>query len=113
MCAGAGDDAWEHPHLQTQLRAMDQTIARELQADARTIDSVPGLGPVWTAGLPAEIGSIHRFTDDGALAKYAGLVWPAHESGDFQAETADWPRRATRICVTTWSKRQQRPAALP
>jgi transposase len=75
--------------LQNQLRAMDQTIARELQAlpaDGRTIDSVPGLGPVWTAGLVAEIGNIHRFTDDGALAKFAGLVWPAHESGDFQAE---------------------------
>jgi transposase len=75
--------------LQAQLRAMDQTIARELQAlpaHARTLDSVPGLGPVWTAGLVAEIGDIHRFTDHAALAKYAGLVWPPHESGGFQAE---------------------------
>lgn len=75
--------------LQAQLVTVDQTIARELRAvpaHARTIESVPGLGPVWTAGLVAEIGNIQRFTDDGAVAKYAGLVWPPHESGDFQAQ---------------------------
>jgi transposase len=67
--------------LQAQLLTVDQTIARELRAlpaHTRTIDSVPGLGPVWTAGLIAEIGSVHRFTDDAAVAKYAGLVWPPH-----------------------------------
>lgn len=75
--------------LQAQLKAVDTTIARELlalPAERRTIQSVPGLGPVWTAGLLAEIGDITRFPDDAALAKYAGLVWKAHESGAFQAD---------------------------
>ncbi len=75
--------------LQAQLAAVDKTIARELlalPAERRTIASVPGLGPVFTAGLVAEIGAIERFTDDAAIAKYAGLVWKAHESGQFQAE---------------------------
>jgi transposase len=75
--------------LQAQLKAVDATIAREVAAlppARRTISSVPGLGPVWTAGLLAEIGDIHRFADDGALAKYAGLVWHPHESGHFQAD---------------------------
>ena len=75
--------------LQAQLKEVDKTIARELAAiptARRTIGSVPGLGPVWTAGLIAEIGDIHRFSDDDALAKYAGLVWPPHESGAFQAD---------------------------
>jgi transposase len=75
--------------LHSQLKEVDQTIARDLAAipaARRTISSVPGLGPVWTAGLIAEIGDIHRFSDDGALAKYAGLVWNPHESGAFQAE---------------------------
>jgi transposase len=75
--------------LHAQLKEVDKTIARELDAipaARRTISSVPGLGPVWTAGLIAEIGDIHRFTDHAALAKYAGLVWPPHESGTFQAE---------------------------
>jgi transposase len=72
--------------LQAQLRAVDRTIARELKGLRRTLGSVPGLGPVWTAGLVAEIGDIHRFRDDAALAQYAGLAWKAHESGTFQAE---------------------------
>jgi transposase len=72
--------------LQHQLKEIDATIARELAPIAQTLSSVPGLGPVWTAGLIAEIGDIQRFADDAALAQYAGLVWKAHESGSFQAE---------------------------
>jgi transposase len=75
--------------LQTQLTAVDKTIAGELlvlPAERRTITSIPGLGPVFTAGLIAEIGAIERFPDDAAIAKYAGLVWNPHESGQFQAE---------------------------
>jgi transposase len=75
--------------LQAHLKEVDKTIARELAAippARRTISSVPGLGPVWTAGLIAEIGDIGRFADDAALAKYAGLVWNPQESGSFQAQ---------------------------
>jgi transposase len=71
--------------LQAQLKAVDTTIARQLKAIPQLLDSVPGLGPVWTAGLIAKIGDIQHFTDEGALAQYAGLVWKAHESGHFQA----------------------------
>ena len=72
--------------LQAQLKAVDTTIARQLKAIPQVLDSVPGLGPVWTAGLIAEIGAIQRFADDAALAQYAGLVWHVHESGQFQGE---------------------------
>ena len=72
--------------LQAQLQAIDKTIAQELKAIPQTVQSVPGLGPVWTAGLIAEIGDITRFPDERAVAQYAGLVWKAHESGTFQAE---------------------------
>jgi hypothetical protein len=75
--------------LQRQPSELDKTIARELAAippDRCTIATVPGLGPVWTAGLLAEIGDIHRLQNDAALAKYAGLVWNPCQSGSFQAE---------------------------
>ncbi len=75
--------------LKRQLQEMDKTIARELEVlplERRIIDSIPGLGPVYTAGLVAEIGSIHRFANDAALAKFAGLVWHPYQSGEFIAE---------------------------
>src|SRR5690348_13046282 len=67
---------------------MAQDIAA-LPAARRTLDSVPGLGPVWTAGRLSEIGDIFRFANDAALAKFAGLVWKPRESGDFQGEDTE------------------------
>jgi transposase len=74
--------------LTRQLQQVDALIARELKAIplATCLLSVPGLGPVYTAGLLAEIRDIHRFKGDAALAKFAGLTWRSHQSGDFTAE---------------------------
>jgi transposase len=75
--------------LKRQLQEVDKTIARELVAlppHQRTIDSIPGLGAVLTAGLVAEVGNIHRFENEASLAKFAGLVWHPHQSGEFTAE---------------------------
>jgi transposase len=72
--------------LPQQLKTLEMTIAQELAAIPQTLSSVPGLGPVWTAGLIAELGDIRRFDDQGAIAQYAGLTWPSAQSGDFVAE---------------------------
>lgn len=82
--------------LQAQLKTLDKTIAAELQAIPQTLDSIPGLGPVWTAGVIAELGDINRFPDDDAIAQFAGLTWPAHESGQFQAEDTPLSQRGNR-----------------
>jgi len=79
--------------LQQQLKAVDKTIAQELAAIPQTLSSVPGLGPVWTAGLIAELGDITRFDDQGAVAQYAGLTWPSDQSGDFAAEDTEMSKR--------------------
>lgn len=34
----------------------------------------------------SELGNIHSFKDNGAVAKYAGLVWRESQSGNFKAE---------------------------
>lgn len=75
--------------LQRQIHELDKTIARELEAlplERRIIRSIPGLGPVWTAGLVSELGDIHQLDNEASIAKLAGLVWHPHQSGDFSAE---------------------------
>ena len=39
----------------------------------QTLESIPGIGPIFAAGLIAEIGQIERFEDETKIAKYAGL----------------------------------------
>ena len=34
----------------------------------------------------SELGNIHSFKDNGAVAKYAGLAWREFQSGNFRAE---------------------------
>jgi transposase len=79
--------------LQGQLKTLDKTIAQELAAIPQTLASVPGLGPVWTAGLIAELGDITRFDDEAAIAQFAGLTWEVKESGNFQAEDTALTKR--------------------
>src|SRR6266508_1209144 len=79
--------------LQQQLKTLDKTIAQELATIPQTLSSVPGLGPVWTAGLIAELGDIRRFDDQGAIAQYAGLTWPSAQSGEFAAEDTEMSKR--------------------
>ena len=64
--------------LQAQLRAVDKTIAQELKAIPQTLSSVPGLGPVWTAGLirrNRRHPALHGRGGPGAVRR-AGLASP-------------------------------------
>jgi len=48
--------------------------------------SIPGIGPIFTAGILAEIGSIQFFDSNNALAQYAGITWKHSQSGDFSKD---------------------------
>lgn len=52
----------------------------------QSLMSIPGIGPVFAAGILSEVGSIKEFKDDSALAKYAGLTWKKDQSGEFDSE---------------------------
>ncbi|WP_338825940.1 IS110 family transposase ISChy1 [Moorella thermoacetica] len=72
--------------FESQQKKIDQVIAKELKAIPQTLDTVPGIGPVYSAGIVAEIGDISRFKNHNALAKFAGLTWRQHQSSKFTAE---------------------------
>ncbi len=73
--------------LQRLVTRTETAIAETLRAFPNTLETIPGIGPVYAAGMLAEIGNLARFAYDQAkVAKYAGLVWRQTQSGDFQAE---------------------------
>lgn len=72
--------------LERQVNIIDKAIVKELSHFRHTLDSVPGFGSVFCAGIIAEIGDIRRFPNDSALAKYVGLTWRTHQSGEFTAD---------------------------
>jgi transposase len=57
-----------------------------MEAIPNTLTSIKGIGPVYSAGILSEIGSINRFKDQASLAKYAGLSWSRYQSGNFDAD---------------------------
>jgi len=73
-------------HMEAEVKRLDKEIAKLMKGIPETLTSVKGIGPVFAAGIIAEIAGIERFKNHHALAKYAGLVWSQHQSGDFEAE---------------------------
>lgn len=72
--------------LKEQLKSFDKAIAEQFKLIPNTLTSVQGIGPVYAAGIIAEIGDINRFKNQASLAKFAGICWRKHQSGNFTAE---------------------------
>ena len=68
-------------------KEFDKAISAQMELLPNVLISIPGIGPVFSAGIMAEIGGIHRFGNHAQLAKYAGLAWKQHQSGGFEAQT--------------------------
>jgi hypothetical protein len=93
--------------LEAQRQRVDDWITAELTSYPviARLATIPGVGPVFSSGLGAEIGGIQRFLlgqkwdkkrkryrprnlrdAEDAVAKIAGLWWPRADSGDFEAQ---------------------------
>jgi transposase len=66
---------------------LDKAIEQIFELIPNTLTSIKGIGPVYFAGIIAEIGDINRFQSHASVAKYAGLVWNKNQSGDFEGRT--------------------------
>jgi len=82
--------------LQKSLKEVDRGIQEAFQAFPCTLASIPGFGPVFSAGILAEIQDIHRFPSHPQLAQFAGITWTRHESGDFKAEETRLTKRGNK-----------------
>jgi transposase len=72
--------------LEKQIKILDKAIEHQFEIIPNTLTSIPGIGKVYSAGIIAEIGDVKRFNSQASVAKYAGLVWTQHQSGDFEAQ---------------------------
>jgi len=72
--------------MEAEIKKLDKEFAKLMQGIPQTLTSIKGIGPVYAAGIIAEIGDVERFSNHNALAKFAGLVWNQHQSGEFEAE---------------------------
>lgn len=69
------------------LEAKAENIARRSPM-ATILSSLPGFGPVCTAELAGEIGSIDRFAKESSLALYLGMAPLDHSSGTHKGARA-------------------------
>lgn len=71
--------------IQSQIKDLDKAVESFMPLFPNVLTSIGGIGPVYSAGLLAEIGDVTRFDNHAALAKYSGLAWTKHQSGGFEA----------------------------
>ena len=83
--------------LERQQKRLDAAIAQRMESIPHTLDTIPGFGFVFSAGIIAEIGDIQNFSCDQAkVAKYAGFKWRRHQSADFKADESKLTRTGNR-----------------
>jgi transposase len=76
--------------LEKEVSTLDKAIKRAIKRieshEYQCLSSIPGIGPVFAAGIVAEIGDITKFNNQASLAKYIGLTWRKKQSGSFTAQ---------------------------
>lgn len=74
--------------IKDQVKLLDKAIQNLIVTlpESKSLLSIPGIGPVYAAGILAELGQIERFEDEAKIAKYAGLYWKKKQSGNFESE---------------------------
>jgi len=77
-------------------KAIEKAIAGLSPNTYTILKSIPGIGPVFAAGILAEIGDIYAFHSQDALAKYAGLTWTRSQSGEFEADESRMTKAGNR-----------------
>lgn len=49
--------------LQSEVKKLDKLIEEHMKAIPQTLTSLKGIGPVYAAGILAEVGEIRRFNE--------------------------------------------------
>jgi hypothetical protein len=84
--------------LENLIQRVETAIAEQMHAIPNTLDTIPGIGPVLSAGIIAEVGDLARFDyNEAKVASFAGLKWPRSQSADFDAQDTKMSRSGNRF----------------
>ena len=80
------EDAQRCLELGEKTKGLEAKIKEVAQNStmAKVLSSIPGFGPVSTAELAGEIGTVERFSKEGSLALYLGMSTLDNSSGNYQ-----------------------------
>lgn len=84
--------------LKNLIARVETAITQQMENIPHTLETIPGIGPVFAAGIIAEIGDPARFEyNEAKVAGYAGLRWPRSQSDGFEAEDRPMSRSGNRF----------------
>ncbi len=84
--------------LENLIARVDTAIGGQMENIPHTLETIPGIGPVFAAGIIAEIGDPARFEyNEAKVAGYAGLCWPRSQSDAFEAQDRPMSRSGNRF----------------
>jgi transposase len=67
--------------LEAKIKQLDRTIGQSQSAEEKLLESIPGIGPLFSSVIATEIDGIGRFRCAAKLAAYSGVVPTTHASG--------------------------------
>ncbi len=67
--------------LETKIKELDRLIGQTQSQEEKLLESIPGIGPLFSSVIATEIDGIARFNSPAKLAAYAGVVPTTHASG--------------------------------
>jgi transposase len=67
--------------LEQKIKQLDRLIGQTQSQEEKLLESIPGIGPLFSSVIATEIDGIARFNSPAKLAAYAGVVPTTHASG--------------------------------
>lgn len=67
--------------LELKIKELDRLIGQSQSAEEKLLESLPGIGPVFSSVIASEIDGVARFATPAKLCAYAGVVPTTHASG--------------------------------
>jgi len=67
--------------LEQKIKQLDRLIGQTQSQEEKLLESIPGIGPLFSSVIATEIDGIARFNSPAKLAAYAGVLPTTHASG--------------------------------